>query len=147
MFNHQDSIGATRQHAAGGDGGRAPEGDGQGRHDAGRKHLVVQLQRARCFLHRAEGVLRPHREAVDIGAIEPRDIDTCHDILGEHTAEGVFKGHQFLAERRKPQVLAKLRGGLVARDDIQELRLPGTSASPPFAPGSEEVGMLERAQS
>ena len=93
MFNHQDGVGATRQHAAGRDGGRVPGVDGQGGHDAGRKHLVVQLQRARCFLHRAERVLRPHREAVDIGAIETRDIDACHDVLGEHTAEGIFKGH------------------------------------------------------
>jgi len=125
MFNHQDRIGAARQHAAGGDRSRMTGDHRNRRHDAGREHLAVQPQRARCFLHCTERVLRPHREAVDVGAIESRDVDVRKDIPGEHTAEGLPERHELFAKRSKPQVRAKLRGGLVARDDAQELGLPG----------------------
>ncbi len=125
MLDHQHCIGATREHAAGGDHRRMTGNHGLGGHESGREHFVVESQRARRFLHGAERVLRLHREAVDIGAIEPWHVDVRRDVSGEHAAESLRERNEFLAQRSEPQVLAKLCGGLVARNDVQELGLPG----------------------
>ena len=85
MLDHQDRIGAARQHAAGGDR----------RRDAGDDRLLVGTMpgaSTSSLSSRVRGVssiapnvsLGLHREAVDVGAIEAGNVDVRDDIVGEH---------------------------------------------------------------
>ena len=62
-------------------------------------------------------------EAIDIGAIESRDVDRRLDVPSENPPERGAERNFLGAERLELQVLLKARRCLVARDDVQELRL------------------------
>jgi hypothetical protein len=95
------------------------------RHDARRKQLVVQRNRPRAFLHRAERVARDDGEAVDVRAVEPRDVDGRDDVAREHAIERSGERDRLGSERDKRQMCTKPCACLVARDHIEELCLRG----------------------
>jgi len=123
VLDHHDRVGATRQHAAGGDRGGRPGHDRHLRRDAGREPLAGEGERAHVLLGRAMGVLRPQREAVHVGAVEARHIDRRDYGGREHPAERPRERDPLLAQRGEAQVALEARGGLLAADHGEELLL------------------------
>ena len=92
MLDHQHRVGAARQHAARRDRRRDAGDDGIFRHDTRRQDFVVERDRPRRFLHRAERIARLHGETVDVGTIETGNIHFSDDIVGQHATERVHAG-------------------------------------------------------
>ena len=95
---------------------------------------ALSTQAARLGVAGARGVERPHREAVDVRAVEAGHVDRRDDVVGEHAAAGLAKRHALLAKRRQRQVAMEAGDRLVAVDDLEELllarRAPGGRQQP-----------------
>ena len=125
MLDHQDGICSAGKHPAGGDRRRKAADYRLVRHDTWRKDLAVQLRGSRRLLHRAERVIGPHSETVDIGAVETGNVHLCLDVVGKDSMQRFAKRHDLLAKRAKPEMLAEFGSRFIPGDDVEELRLAG----------------------
>ena len=123
MLDHQHRVGATRNHAAGRDHGRSTGQDGQAGGHPRRQHLGIEREDARLGRGRARRIGGAQREAVDVGSIEARHIDSGDDVVSEDPTDGLAERHAFLAERRQLEVAMKAGDRLVPIDHLEKLLL------------------------
>ncbi len=126
VFDHDHGVGAARRHAAGRNRDRLAGRQFEVRADSRRQHFAPQVQQGWRLLVRADNVGGPHREAVEIGAIEAGHVDTGGDIAGEHATQGFAQGYGFLARRRQPYRGLETTFCFVTIHDLQELLLMRT---------------------
>ena len=86
-------------------------------------HLAIEMQAARRGVGCARGVRGAKRKAVDIGAIEWRNVDRRLDVLRQDPAERRRKRDRLAGQRGEINVPAEARTRLRGRDHFQELLL------------------------
>jgi hypothetical protein len=123
VFHHHHGVGAARHHASGRNGDRLACPDNSCWHHAGVDFLGSESDRPRAFLGRAERVLRDDREAVDIGAIERRDVNGGEDVGGEDAPERRVDGNPLDAAWCQVERGAEAPLGFIAIEDLEELLL------------------------
>ena len=125
LLDHDHGIGATRQHAAGGDHRRRARAHRERRLQARGHDFRVDAQTAWCCVGSTRAVGGAQREAVHAGPIEARDIHRGEHILGQHALPGGAERDPFAGTGSKVEVAAQPGLRLVEPDDLQELLLPG----------------------
>ena len=91
-------------------------------------HLRVEAQAYRRRVAGARRVGRAQRKAVHIGAVERRHVDRRRHIAGKHPGKRRRERDRLGRQRRQLDMARKARGGLLGRDHLEELLLPGGSA-------------------
>ena len=84
-------------------------------HDAGVNLLVREPHGARRFLGRAKGVFGDHGEAVDVGAIERRNVDRRHDVGRQHAAQRRVQRNPFRRRAAPDRARARNRRSASSR--------------------------------
>ncbi len=80
VLDHDNRVGATRDHPSGGDRHGRPAPDDGPRHDTGVNRFFGKLHAARPFFGRAKGVVGDDGEAVHVRTIEGRHIDRRDNV-------------------------------------------------------------------
>ncbi len=91
-------------------------------------HLGIETQAYRHRVAGARGVGGPQRKAVHIGAVERRHVDRRRHVMGEHAGERRREHDRLGRQRRELDMARETRGGLLGRDYLEELLLPGGTA-------------------
>ncbi len=128
VLDHDDGVGAARHHAAGRDQRRRARFDGEKRHFSGRQDFGPQGQAPRYALAGTERVVGAHREAVDTGAVEARNVDFGDDPARYDPRQRLRQRHGLAAERPHFEMAAEAALGLVAIEDFKELLLTRQAA-------------------
>ncbi len=123
VLDHHDRVGAARDHAAGGDRHRLAGLQVERRRDPAGQQLGAQGQAPRGGLAGAVAVRGLQRVAVDVAAVEARDVAGGGDGLGEHPTAQAREGDGLGRQRPRRCGGPPAGAGLVAVDDVQELSL------------------------
>ena len=123
VLDHHDGVGAARHHAAGRDRRRLAGANRRLRDDARVDLFLDELHDARHLFGGAERVFGDDGEAVDVGAIERRDVHRREDVGGENASKRRIERNPFDAARGQVERSPEAALGLVAIEDLKELLL------------------------
>ncbi len=128
LLDHHDRVGAARHHTAGGDGGRGTEVDAGRRRMTAHHHLGIEAKPLRRCIARADRIGGAQRKAVDVGAIERRNVDRRLDVVRKHAPERCGEGDALRRQWRKVDMARETRARLFGGNDFEELLLPRGAA-------------------
>ena len=93
------------------------------RRGAASDDFVVEQQASRRHLTRGDEIGGTHRKTIDIGTVERRHVDACHNILRQGMAKRIDQQSRFAQGGARKQRGFKARQRILAGEDGQELLL------------------------
>ena len=128
VLDHDDRVGAARNHAPGRDGGGPARLDVEDGSVTAHDDLAVEAKAARRGIARVTSVGRANGKAIDDRTIEGLHVDgRCH-ILREHAAERRRKWNGLRSKRRKLDLTGETGERVIGGSDSEKLLLPRCAA-------------------